>query len=119
MIASLQETVRMQQAEIDRISINSQSQIDARDAENAALRSQLNAKGKDFSVLARAIADMMTNAKRLAAVGAHALNIVNRDAVGDRIVTQLRGHPQRPAQHEATDRVAGDPYAPRQRMAAR
>ena len=120
LIASLQETVRMQQAEIDRISTNYQDKIDRLDAENAALRSQLNAENKDFSVLSRAIGDMMTSAKRVVAVGGHAFNIINRNAVGDKIVTQLRGHPQRAAQDEQAGegRVGGDPYAPRQRQAA-
>ena len=66
LIASLQETVRMQQAEIGRISTEYQNKIDRRDAEIAALTSSLNAKGKNFSVLSRAIGDMMTSAKRVA-----------------------------------------------------
>jgi hypothetical protein len=57
-------------------------------------------KDKDFSVLSRAVGDMMTSAKRVSAVGAHAFNIINRDAMGDKIVTQLRGHPQRPIRSE-------------------
>jgi predicted RNase H-like nuclease (RuvC/YqgF family) len=122
LIASLQETVRMQQAEIERISTDLQDKIDRRDDEITALRSRLGEKDKNFSILSRAVGDMMTSAKRLAAVGAHAFNIINRDAVGDRIVTQLRGHPQRPVQprNEPTidgQRVDGDPYAPRQRAA--
>ncbi len=117
LIASLQETVRMQQSEIDRISTDYQNKIDRRDAEIAALTSSLNAKGKNFSVLSRAIGDMMTSAKRVAAVGGHAMNIINSDAMGDKIVTQLRGHPQRPQPREGqvdAERVGGDPYAPRQ-----
>ena len=110
-IASMAETIKIQQSEIDRISTDYQDKIDRRDAEITALRSRLGTKEKDFSVLSRAVGDMMTSAKRLAAVGAHAFNIINRDAVGDKIVTHLRT-PQRPVDHE---RVAGDPYAPRQR----
>ncbi len=109
-IASLQETVRMQQSEIDRISTDYQDKIDRRDAEIAALRSRLGTKDKDFGVLSRAAGDMMTSAKRIVAVGAHASNIINRDAMGDKIVTQLRGHPQRPAQQEG-ERLES-PYAP-------
>ena len=109
-IASMAETIKIQQSEIDRISTDYQDKIDRRDAEITALRSRLGTKEKDFSVLSRAVGDMMTSAKRLAAVGAHAFNIINRDAVGDKIVTHLRT-PQRPVDHE---RVAGDPYAPRQ-----
>ena len=121
LIASLQETVKMQQSEIERISTDYQDKIDRRDAEIAALTSSLNAKGKNFSVLSRAIGDMMTSAKRVAAVGGHAMNIINSDAMGDRIVTQLRGHPQRPQRGEPADegRVDGDPYAPRRQQAAR
>ena len=45
-------------------------------------------------------------------------NIINSDAMGDKIVTQLRGHPQRLQPREGqvdAERVGGDPYAPRQR----
>ena len=122
LIASLQETVKMQQSEIERISTDYQDKLDRRDAELAALTSSLNTKGKDFSVLSRAIGDMMTSAKRVAAVGAHAFNIINRDAMGDRLVTHLRGRPQRPAQSDGMQGDSGagqSPYAPRQRGAAR
>lgn len=97
-IASLNETVRMQQEEIGRLSTDYQDKIDRRDVEIAALRSRLSTKDKDFSVLSRAVGDIMTSAKRVVAVGAHAFNIINRDAVGDKIVTSLRGHPQRPSE---------------------
>jgi chromosome segregation ATPase len=122
LIASLQETVRMQQAEIERISTDFQDKVDRRDDEITALRSRAGEKDKNFSILSRAVGDMMTSAKRLAAVGAHAFNIINRDAVGDRIVTQLRGHPQRPQRPQETPsgddgRIDDDPYAPRQRAA--
>lgn len=100
LITSLQETVKMQQAEIGRISTDYQDKIDRRDTEIAALRSRLKQNDTNFSVLARAVGDMMTSAKRLTAVGAHAFNIINRDAMGDKIVTQLRGRPQRPDQAE-------------------
>jgi hypothetical protein len=100
-IGSLQETVKMQTAEIDRISTDYQDKIDRRDLEITALRSRLNTKDKDFSVLSRAVGTMMTSARHVTAVGAHAFNIVNRDAMGDKIVTQLRGRPQRPAQSES------------------
>ena len=52
------ETVKMQEAEIDRISIDYQDKIDRRDVEIAALRSRLSAKEKDFSALARAVGDI-------------------------------------------------------------
>jgi hypothetical protein len=99
-IASLQETVKMQSAEIERISTDAQDKIDRRDQEITALRSRLSQKDKDFSVLSRAVGTMMTSARHVAAVGAHAFNIINRDAMGDKIVTQLRGRPQRPAPSE-------------------
>lgn len=123
-IASLRETARMQAEEIERISADYQDKIDRRDAEIAALRSRLGTKDKDFSVLSRAVGAMMTSARHVAAVGGHAFNVINRDAMGDRIVTQLRGHPQRPARNEPIepiidDRIDGDPYAPRQRQATR
>jgi uncharacterized protein (DUF3084 family) len=93
--ASLQETARMQAAEIERISKDYQDKIDRRDEELAALRGQLSAKEKVVSVLSRAVGSMMTSSRHLTSVGAHALNIINRDAVGDKLVTQLRGSPQR------------------------
>ena len=107
----------MQAEEIERISADYQDKIDRRDAEIAALRSRLGTKDKDFSVLSRAVGAMMTSARHVAAVGGHAFNVINRDAMGDRIVTQLRGHPQRPQPREGqvdAERVGGDPYAPRQ-----
>jgi hypothetical protein len=118
-IISQQETIKMLESEIDRMSTDYQDKIDRRDAEITALRSRLSTKEKDFSVLSRAVGDMMTSARRLVAVGAHAFNVINRDAVGDKIVTQLRGHPQRPVQQADEERVGGDPYAPIQRQAAR
>jgi hypothetical protein len=118
LIASLQATNKMQAEEIDRLSADYQDKIDRRDAEIAALRSRLNQKDKNFSVLSRAIPGMMNSARHVAALGAHAMNLIGQDAAGDRIVTQLRGHPPQRRAEPTIDgqRVDGDPYAPRQRM---
>jgi septal ring factor EnvC (AmiA/AmiB activator) len=95
LVASLQQTVRMQAEEIDRISADYQAKLDASDAENAALRSRLGKKNKDFSVLARTVTAMQQSGRHIAALGAHAAAIIRGDAMGDRIVTQLHGRPQR------------------------
>jgi len=125
-IASLQETVAMQQAEINRISVDYQDKIDRLSDENTALRSRLNTKDKDFSVLSRAVGDMMTSAKRVAAVGAHAFNIIRGDSMGDKLVTQLHQHRQPQQQKSAAPDDDGgpvfrpdeSPYAPRPRQAS-
>jgi predicted RNase H-like nuclease (RuvC/YqgF family) len=118
-IASLRETARMQAEEIERISADYQDKIDRLEGENAALRSRLGTKDKNFSILSRAVVGMMQSAKHLTAMGGHAFNIINRDAMGDKIVTQLRGRPQRNEIPVDGQRVDGDPYAPLQRQAAR
>jgi septal ring factor EnvC (AmiA/AmiB activator) len=132
LVASLRQTVRMQAEEIDRISTDYQAKLDASDAENAALRSRLGKKSKNFGVLARTVTAMQQSGGHIAALGAHATAIIRGDAMGDRIVTQLHhGRPQRPPTtapegdglHDILDRAHredqrgrrdGPAYAPRE-----
>lgn len=99
-MASQRETIKALEDEIARISADYQDKLDSRDVEIAALRSRLSTKDKDFSVLSRAVGAMRISAQHVSAVGAHAFNIINRDAMGDKIVTQLHGRPSRPAPSE-------------------
>lgn len=89
-ITSQNETIRLQQEEIDRIAADFQTRIDLQDQEITALRSRLAQKNRDFAVLSRAVGAMVTGARHINAVGVHAFSIIRRDATGDAIVTQLR-----------------------------
>lgn len=119
-IASQNETIKQLQEENDRLTSEFQVKIDLQEQEITALRSQLSQKSKEFSGLSRTCASMIISARNIIAAGAHGMNLVARDAMGDKIVTQIRSSPQRPQPSEGqidADRVAGDPYAPRQRAA--
>jgi len=111
-IASLEETIRLQQDELDRISTDFQDKLDRRDEENALLRSQLGDKEKTIGILSRAVGAMMTSARHINAVGMHAFSIIKRDQMGDKIVTQLRGRPERPIEHYASGKQEVDPRTP-------
>ena len=113
------ETIKQLQQENERITSEFQIKIDLQEQEITALRSQLNQKTKEFSGLSRTVHSMIISARNIVSLGAHGMNLVARDAVSDKIVTQLRGHPQRPVQPADEERVGGDPYAPIQRQAAR
>jgi hypothetical protein len=94
-IASQNETIKALQEENERITADFQIRVDLQDQEIAALRSQINQKTKEFSGLSRTVHSMIISARNIVSLGAHGMNLVARDAVGDKIVTQLRGHPQR------------------------
>jgi hypothetical protein len=94
-IASQNETIKSLQEENERITADFQVRIDLQEQEITALRSQLGQKSKEFSGLSRTVHSMIISARNIVSLGAHGMNLVARDAVGDKIVTQLRGHPQR------------------------
>lgn len=123
-IASQKETIQALQQENERISSEYQIKVDLLEQELTALRSSLNQKGKEFSGLSRTVNSMMVSARTLVALGAHGLNIVGRDAMADKIVTQLRGHPQRPTTSEGSPLrsildAAGEPLPTERQSAAR
>lgn len=97
-IASLEETVRMQHEELDRVTADFQDKLDRAEQEITSLRSRLNAKDKSVGALSRAVVQMMQSARHLNAVGTYAFKLIQGDAMGDKIVTQLHGRPQRTPQ---------------------
>jgi hypothetical protein len=103
MITSLQETVKMQQDEIDRITADFQDRLERAEQENTALRSQLGAKAKSFGQLSRAVTQMMQSGSHINAVGAYAMKLIQGDSMGDKIVTMLRGRPPRPEERMPSD----------------
>jgi polyhydroxyalkanoate synthesis regulator phasin len=101
-IASLKETVTAQQQEITDLTADYESRIDAIYAEKNAIESSLAQKTKDFDALARAVSGMKISGRAIDVTAAHALNLINRSRVGDKIVTEFRGSPQRrPAPSDA------------------
>jgi hypothetical protein len=95
-IASQKETITAQQQEIADLTADYETRIDALCAEKNAIESSLNQKTKAFDALARAVVEMKTNGRSIDVTAAHALNLVNRSRVGDKIATDLRGSPPRP-----------------------
>jgi len=95
-IASQKETIAAQQQEIADLTADYESRVDALYAEKNAIESSLAQKTKDFDALARAVIAMKTSGRAIDASAAHALNLVNRSRVGDKMVTELRGSPPRP-----------------------
>lgn len=98
-IASQNQTIKSLQDEISRITTDYEIRIDSMHAEITALRSSAATKDKEFGALGRANRAMMTSAQAIIAAGAHGFNVINRDKMADRIVTDLRqppsGRPQR------------------------
>lgn len=98
-ISSQNETIKSLQDEIDRITTDYELRIDSMHAEITALRSAAATKDNEFGALSRANRAMMTAAQSIISAGAYGFNIINRDRVADKIVTDLRqppsGRPQR------------------------
>lgn len=94
-IASQQETIELLKAENERVVADFQVKIDAMEQEITALRSRLGQKDKDFGILSRGIKAMIVGARQINAVGMHATKVIEGDAMADKIVTRMRGRPER------------------------
>jgi thioesterase domain-containing protein len=112
-IESQRQSIQMLQHDSARSAAEYQTKIDIMEQEITALRSRLGEKDKHFTALTRAVNLAKISAKHTDAVLAHGLNIVNCDATGDKIVTHLRGRPERSMAHQyASGMQEVDPGTP-------
>jgi len=116
-IASLESSNLLLREEMERLSADYQLRLDLVEQENVALRSRLSQQGNNFTRLAHSLGLAKVRVREADAIIAQGFNTVNRDATGNKIVTQLASRPQRSGVVKASD-IPDSEAAPMQKFGA-